>query len=338
MLDENQKLASSLASVLNAIPDPSGISQGSAGAVTLLSKISGTDKCTFSIFSSQKDAVNYKNTGDQQNACLVYPTKISKMAARLTLQNSSCLKSDTKYLYFGFESSNLLMKQKIILEVVPWVNKKASRGWTLDAKQKFINNCKLKLKSNKQTINPDLYCNCFLDKTQQAYSVYDLQQLTSAERNSADDKFAKLCLAETGALTNSFNQLRADAKVAMAKARYADAISKYSEIILNGEPVVADYSNIGYSYILTKQYLKAIKFLEVGQQLDESDLRIKSGLAHAYLLSGNTKVAKKIYSKYDGQNVDEQTSWNSMIRSDFDLFRKASLPDDNFRSVLRALK
>lgn len=33
VLDENQQLANSLASVLKAIPDPTGISQGSAGAL-----------------------------------------------------------------------------------------------------------------------------------------------------------------------------------------------------------------------------------------------------------------------------------------------------------------
>ena len=54
LLDENQQLASSLVSVLKSIPDPTGISQGSAGAVFVLSKISGDDKCTYAIFSSDK--------------------------------------------------------------------------------------------------------------------------------------------------------------------------------------------------------------------------------------------------------------------------------------------
>ncbi|MBL0012369.1 MAG: hypothetical protein IPP30_00980 [Flavobacterium sp.] len=33
LLDENQQLSSSLVSILKAIPDPTGISQGSAGAI-----------------------------------------------------------------------------------------------------------------------------------------------------------------------------------------------------------------------------------------------------------------------------------------------------------------
>ena len=39
LLDDNQQLASSLVSVLKAIPDPTGISQGSAGAVFLISNV-----------------------------------------------------------------------------------------------------------------------------------------------------------------------------------------------------------------------------------------------------------------------------------------------------------
>ena len=52
LLDENQQLANSLVSVLKAIPDPTGISQGSAGAVFILSKVSGDDKCKYALFSS----------------------------------------------------------------------------------------------------------------------------------------------------------------------------------------------------------------------------------------------------------------------------------------------
>src|SRR5688572_13911258 len=38
LLDENQQMANSLTSLLKAIPDPTGISQGAAGAVFLTSK------------------------------------------------------------------------------------------------------------------------------------------------------------------------------------------------------------------------------------------------------------------------------------------------------------
>ena len=63
LLDENQQLANSLVSVLKSIPDPTGISQGSAGAVFLLSKISGDDKCKYAIFSNEVLASEYKESG-----------------------------------------------------------------------------------------------------------------------------------------------------------------------------------------------------------------------------------------------------------------------------------
>ena len=130
-MDENQQLASSLVSVLKSIPDPTGISQGSAGAVFVLSKISGDDKCTYAIFSTDKLALEYKDSGKTLESCLIQDEPVSKDAKRLSVDKSSCLKGNSSPLWFGFESKNWIMKQKIILEVVPWVDKKLSRGWSL---------------------------------------------------------------------------------------------------------------------------------------------------------------------------------------------------------------
>ena len=69
ILNENQQLANSLVSVLKSIPDPTGISQGSAGAVFLLSKISGDDKCKYAIFSNEIVAAKYKESGNAKKAC-----------------------------------------------------------------------------------------------------------------------------------------------------------------------------------------------------------------------------------------------------------------------------
>ena len=62
LLDENQQMANSLVSLLKAIPDPTGISQGGAGAVFLMSKVSGDDKCKYAIFSTDKFASEYQKT------------------------------------------------------------------------------------------------------------------------------------------------------------------------------------------------------------------------------------------------------------------------------------
>ena len=63
LLDKNQQMAGSLVSVLKSIPDPTGISQGSAGAVFILSKISGDDKCKYAVFSTADLASKYKENG-----------------------------------------------------------------------------------------------------------------------------------------------------------------------------------------------------------------------------------------------------------------------------------
>ena len=63
VLDENQKIVSDLASVLKAIPDPYFIGKGTGGAINLASAISGSDKCTYAIFSDNAKANTFIKTG-----------------------------------------------------------------------------------------------------------------------------------------------------------------------------------------------------------------------------------------------------------------------------------
>ena len=95
LLDKNQQMAGSLVSVLKAIPDPTGISQGSAGAVFILSKISGDDKCKYAVFSSAELAAKYKGNGKTDDACLVQDTPVSKDAKRLSTEKSACMQSNS---------------------------------------------------------------------------------------------------------------------------------------------------------------------------------------------------------------------------------------------------
>ena len=83
LLSENQEMASSLVSVLKSIPDPSGISQGSAGAVFLLSKVSGDDKCKYAIFSYEKASSDYVGSGETSRACLYQNNPVNKDAKRI---------------------------------------------------------------------------------------------------------------------------------------------------------------------------------------------------------------------------------------------------------------
>jgi hypothetical protein len=98
ILDDNQKISSSLVSVLKAIPDPTGISQGSAGAVFLASTISGDDKCKYAVFTNEKDALEYEKSSVLKNACVFQNEPVNK-EAKLLSEKSKCL-SGNKNLWF----------------------------------------------------------------------------------------------------------------------------------------------------------------------------------------------------------------------------------------------
>jgi tetratricopeptide (TPR) repeat protein len=334
ILNENQQLANSLVSVLKSIPDPTGISQGSAGAVFLLSKISGDDKCKYAIFSNEIVATEYKESGNAKKACFVQQEAISKDAKRLSLDKSTCLYANSNAMWFGFESKNWIMNQKIILEVVPWVNNRLSRGWTLENRKLIINLCKADDLA-KKIPNSDEFCVCVLDKVQKEYKFQEFQKLLSIEKSKVFKDFGKACFNETGASNVIYSDLRNQASDLAKQGKYGTAISKLQSIVVDGKATVLDYNALGYAYIITKQYGKAIKFLKQGEMLDNSELLLQLNLAHAYLLNKDFKSAKSIYKKYQSQNVTDGLGWTQKVKLDFETFEKAGLPYADFERVLR---
>jgi len=337
LLDENQQMANSLVSVLKSIPDPTGISQGSAGAVFVLSKISGDDKCTYAIFSSDKLASEYKESGKTQESCLVQDEPVSKDAKRLSVDKSSCLNGNSTALWFGFESKNWIMKQKIVLEVVPWVDKKLNRGWSLDNRKTIIDQCKTSNLAQKMT-NSDNFCVCVLDKIQAKYKFQEFQKLLTVERSKAFKDAGDSCFGETSTSNVVYSDLRKEASLLIKKGKYGDAIAKLGIIINDGKGTVLDYSSIGSCYLLTKQYGKALKYLQDGEKLDNTELLIQLNLAHAYLLNDNYKEAKKIYKKYQNQNVTDSLSWIQKTEDDFKAFQKIGIKNEDFERVLKLIK
>lgn len=336
LLDKNQQMANSLVSVLKAIPDPTGISQGSAGAVFLVSKISGDDKCKYAIFSKADAANNYVTTGNTEEACFIQDEPVSKDAKRLSMDKSTCLKSNN-LLWFGFESKNWIMNQKIVLEVVPWVDYKLSRGWTKENRKAIIDQCKTSNLAQKMTNSGD-FCVCVSDKIQSKYTFKEFQKLLIEERNKAFKDFGTICFNETGA-SDAFNSdLRTQAIVLAKKGSYGAAIAKMNTIINNGKAKVTDYNTLGYYYLITKQYSKALKILQDGEKLDATELLIQLNLAHAYLLNGNYKSAKAIHKTYSNQNVTDSLSWTQKTKLDFDAFQKVGIQDENFNAVLKILE
>ena len=336
LLDKNQQLAGSLVSVLKAIPDPTGISQGSAGAVFILSKISGDDKCKYAIFSKEELATKYKADGKMDDACLIQDTPLSKDAKRLSTEKSACMQSNSGNLWFGFESKNWIMNQKIILEVVPWIDYKLSRGWTIKNRKAIIDQCKTSNLAQRM-INSDDFCVCILDKIQSKYKHKEFQKLLAVERAKAYKDFGNSCFGESSLSKSVYEDLRKQATVLAKQGKHGEAITKLTTIINDGKATALDYNAIGNSYLLTKQYGKAIKFLKVGEKLDDSELLIKMNLAHAYLLNDNYASAKAIYKENKSQNVTDSLSWTQKVKEDFIAFKKAGIVTNDFERVLKLM-
>lgn len=336
VLDQNQQLANSLISLLKAIPDPTGISQGSAGAVFLLSKVSGDDRCKYAAFTSNALALAYKENGKTDKACLYQNNPVNKDAKTLSVDKSTCIQSNTTNLWFGFESQNWIMNQKIILEIVPWVDVKLSRGWNLQNRKTVLGQCK-STEAAKKLQSADEYCICMLDKLQKEFKFQEFQQLMAIEKAKTFKTHDNTCLIESGAEISLNDNKRIEASNWAKKGKYGEAITTLIPLINSGKATVYDYDAIGTYYIYTKQYDKAIKFLKTGEMLDDSELLLKLNLAHAYLLSDNYKEAKSIYKKYELQNVTDSLSWKEKIKLDFEAFQKAGLSSDDFKKVLRIL-
>jgi tetratricopeptide (TPR) repeat protein len=336
LLDDNQQLASSLVSVLKAIPDPTGISQGSAGAVFLLSKVSGDDKSKYAIFSSNDFATAYQKSGKTYDACFVQDEPISKDAKRLSIDKSTCIKTNTTNLWFGFESKNWIMKQKIVLEVVPWVDKKLARGWSTENRKFIIDQCKTSAIARNMP-NSDDFCICLQQKIQEKYTFQEFQKLLPMEQTKVYKDFGASCVVETNVAKGVTTDMRLVANKAIQKKDYATAIKQYTMIVAQPKATALDYNGLGYSYLITKQYGKAIKALEAGEKLDATELLLQLNLAHAYLINGDYRRAKEIYKEYQNQNVTDSTSWKQKIKDDFVIFKKSGLPTTDFDRILKLL-
>lgn len=337
LLDDNQKTSNSLVSVLKAIPDPTGISQGTAGAVFLLSSISGDDKCKYAVFQEIKDSENYIKTGKIVNACMTQNTPINK-EAKLLSSNSKCQINAVGNLYFAFESDNWLMGQKIVLEVVPWINKKASRGWNSETKKELVSLAQ-KLEVSKLLSKKDEFYALFIESLTNKYQYNEFKQLISVEKNRAIELATEESLKKSGEIEKFYNTIRAKSLKLFQSGKVDEAIELItSEFISKNRATYKDYGVLGDYYLLSKQFSKAEENYNQGLKLNPSEINFQLNLAHVYMFTNRLSQSKEIHKKYGNQNLSSGKSWKEQVQLDFSDFEKRGFPNDNFKKILRIVE
>lgn len=338
LLDENQELSKSLVSLLKSVPDPSGISQGSAGAVFLMSKISGDDKCTYALFSSEEKAKNYKELGRSDVACYAQNEPISKEAKLFSIDNSKCLKANSQNIWFAFESQNWIMKQKIVLEIVPWVDYNLSKGWSQENKKSILDLCKT---SDLAELigNSNDFCVCILDQFTQKYTFSEYQKLLAVEKSKAYKDFGAKCLSNTPDNLSILNSIRVNSFQHFNTKNYDKAIRLlHVGLIDNGNGKVADYNALSTYYLYSKQYGKAIKYLKEAEKMDDSELLVQLNLAHAYLLNNQYSDARTLHKKFKNQNISATEDWKTRAISDIKEMKEAGLKSDDYDKILKLIQ
>ena len=336
ILDDNQKISSSLVSVLKAIPDPTGISQGSAGAVFLASTISGDDKCKYVVFANEKDALEYEKSSVLKNACVVQNEPINK-EAKLLSEKSKCLNGNQN-LWFVFESDNWIMKQKIVFEVVPWVDYKFKNGWTNAAKKELL----LEVENNEffKSINQkDKLLGYFIETFTSKYNFNDFKEIIPAEKAKAFSDVMDESLKKSGLMNGYLEGIRAEAKRFLSAKEYEKGMSLIeNDIIQKGRATDLDYGLQADFYLMTKQYIKAEVAIKKAISLSATNIEHQLRLAHVYLFSNRVSDAKDIHKKYHSNNVSSSKSWTQVTKEDFENFKKNGLPTDDFKKILRILE
>lgn len=335
VLEEGQKLTSSLVSVLKSIPDPTGLSQGTAGVIQISTALSGDDTCTYSLFTDENQAIAFQNDTKFVNACFEQKQKINK-EAKLLNASSSCL-TNIPDLWFGFESQNWLMNQKIVLEVVPWVDVKASRGWNTKTKSEIIALAK-KLPIAPKLSKKELFYTSFLENISKNYKYHEFTKLLVLEKNLAIEKSTEESLKNTGEVNLYYAIFRDRATEALKKGNVNEAIAIIqTDLIDKNRGAAQDYNFQGTCYLVSKQFSKAEEVYKKGSEMYPYEILFQLNLAHVYLFTDRVSEAKDIHKKYLNENVTAGKSWIDQTKEDFEKFGKYQLSSDNFNKILRIL-
>ena len=335
VLDENQKLTSSLVSVLKAIPDPTGISQGTAGAIHLTSAISGDDKCTYALFQEANAANLFLKEGTTDRACWEQKEKVNK-DAKLILSSSLCL-TNLPNLWFGFESQNWVMNQKIVLEVVPWVDYKASRGWDKTTKNEILDIAE-KSDVAKILTYKAAFLATFIDLVTTKYKYSEFKQLLPVEKTKMIETISDESLLKSGKINDYLKDYNIHIR-RLSLTKPEGAIKQLQHLITERKlGKENEFDLLGVLYLRTKQYQKAEDYIVKAIAMNKNEIKFQLHLAHVYLVTDRVSEAKSIHKKYKDQNISVDTSWVKATKQDFDNMKQVGLPSENFNKILRIIE
>ena len=335
VLDENQKLTSSLVSVLKAIPDPTGISQGTAGAIHLTSAISGDDKCTYALFQEANSANLFLKDGTTDRACWEQKEKVNK-EAKLISSSSLCL-TNLPNLWFGFESQNWVMNQKIVLEVVPWVDYKASRGWDKTTKSEILDIAE-KSDVAKILTYKAAFLATFIDLVTTKYKYSEFKQLLPVEKNKMIETISDESLLKSGKINDYLKDYNIHIR-RLSLTKPEEAVKQLQHLITERKlGKENEFDLLGVLYLRTKQYQKAEDYIVKAIAMNKNEIKFQLHLAHVYLVTDRVSEAKSIHKKYKDQNISVDTSWVKATKQDFDNMKQVGLPSENFNKILRIIE
>lgn len=337
LIDENGKITNSLASVLKAIPDPTGISQGTAGAIVLTNSLSGDDTCVYGIYTSEKTGNQFLKDGKLETACYYKKEPINKDSKVISIKNTNCFENAPS-IWFGFENKNWVLSTKIVLEVVSWIDYSASRGWNLETKKELVTLGK-KLDWYKKSSNQSLFLGQFVESFTEKYKYSEYKQLVAVEKSKAVTEVQEIALLKTNQFDLYLNTIRLEAIQLNKNNKVDEAISKIqNEIIFKNSAKHIDYGLLGSFYLWSKQFEKAELNLEKAILLDKTDLTHRLNLSYVYLFTDRVSEAKDLHNQYKMQNINSNVSWVNQTKSDFYEFEKKGFSTDNFKKILRIIE
>ena len=337
LIDENGKITNSLASVLKAIPDPTGISQGAAGALFLTNSLSGDDTCVYGIYTSEKAGNQFLKDGKLETACYFSKEPINKDSKVISIKNTKCFEN-TPNIWFAFENKNWVLSTKIVLEVVSWIDYKASRGWTKHNKKELeaeITRLNFVNSLTKKEIFLGELINLITDK----YKFNEFKDFLSSEKTNIIQNLSLQAIQNTKQMHDFLEFKRKTAWDFYKKGEYQKAISFIQdEIIENKWAQAKDYSALGDIYIETKQFIVAKECYFKATELDSNHLWYQLKYANALVFNDELSEAKEIHKKYKSNNIDAKTSWTQQAKFDVAFYKSKGLNVDDFKKILRILE